>query len=61
MSCPICEGETAEKYRPFCSGRCADVDLSKWFSGAYATPSQDPDDLEKLVEALEKDPDQKPH
>ena len=27
MSCPICARETDPKYRPFCSRRCADVDL----------------------------------
>ncbi len=61
MSCPICSGETVAKYRPFCSDRCADVDLAKWFSGAYATPSQDPDDIEKVMDALENDPTTKPH
>ncbi len=35
MSCPICEKETDVKYRPFCSRRCADVDLGKWLTGAY--------------------------
>jgi endogenous inhibitor of DNA gyrase (YacG/DUF329 family) len=25
-------------FRPFCSKRCADVDLHRWFSGAYAVP-----------------------
>tara|TARA_R110002020_G_scaffold451607_1_gene665606 strand:- start:3169 stop:3354 length:186 start_codon:yes stop_codon:yes gene_type:complete len=61
MSCPICADETVEKYRPFCSRRCADVDLAKWFSGAYAAPSQDPDDIEKAIEALENTPSEKPH
>jgi len=61
MSCPICEGETVEKYRPFCSGRCADIDLAKWFSGAYATPSQDPEDMEKALDALEKTTPQIPN
>ncbi len=61
MSCPICAGEIDQKYRPFCSRRCADVDLAKWFSGAYATPSQDPEDLEKAIDALENDPPKKPH
>jgi endogenous inhibitor of DNA gyrase (YacG/DUF329 family) len=37
--CPIC-GKPAEmpRYRPFCSPRCADVDLGRWFSDAYAIP-----------------------
>ena len=36
--CPICERPTEPKYRPFCSRRCADVDLSRWLRGAYAIP-----------------------
>ncbi|MFG1297866.1 DNA gyrase inhibitor YacG [Xanthobacter variabilis] len=36
--CPICGKPQVEKYRPFCSKRCADVDLNRWLSGAYAIP-----------------------
>ncbi len=53
MTCPICAAETDPKYRPFCSRRCADVDLAKWLTGSYAIPSGDPDDLDALPEALE--------
>ena len=42
MSCPICEEETVPKYRPFCSKRCADIDLGKWLSGSYAIPEATP-------------------
>ena len=52
--CPIC-GELTEndKYRPFCSKRCADVDLGRWFNGDYNVPAEELDDadyaeLEKL-------------
>lgn len=44
MACPICERETDPKYRPFCSKRCADVDLAKWLTGSYAIPSDEDDD-----------------
>lgn len=44
MSCPICEKDPDEKYRPFCSRRCADVDLGKWLTGRYAIPSTDTDE-----------------
>lgn len=54
MSCPICSKDTVEKFRPFCSKRCADIDLGKWMTGAYAIPSQDPDDDDDLMEELEK-------
>ena len=42
--CPICGRATALDYRPFCSRRCADVDLSRWLSGAYAIPARPDDD-----------------
>jgi endogenous inhibitor of DNA gyrase (YacG/DUF329 family) len=41
MACPICEKPTATDFRPFCSKRCADVDLGKWFTGGYAIPAND--------------------
>lgn len=39
MTCPICSKETDPKYRPFCSKRCADVDLGRWLKGSYAIPA----------------------
>jgi endogenous inhibitor of DNA gyrase (YacG/DUF329 family) len=36
--CPICGKPQEAEYRPFCSRRCADVDLQRWFSGRYAIP-----------------------
>lgn len=53
MSCPICAKDTDAKYRPFCSRRCADVDLSKWLGGSYAIPSEDPEDLEEAANLME--------
>lgn len=44
--CPICSRPTDAKFRPFCSKRCADVDLAKWLTGAYAIPASDSDDPE---------------
>ncbi|SMX42458.1 DNA gyrase inhibitor YacG [Maliponia aquimaris] len=60
MSCPICSRETDPKYRPFCSRRCADVDLAKWLGGSYAIPSDDPEDMEKAAQAV-VDEERKPH
>ncbi|HKK85368.1 MAG TPA: DNA gyrase inhibitor YacG [Roseovarius sp.] len=60
MTCPICKKPADTRYRPFCSKRCADVDLGKWFSGDYAVPSADPEDVETAIEAVEQTP-QKPH
>lgn len=36
--CPICDKPATAASRPFCSPRCADVDLQRWFSGRYAVP-----------------------
>jgi endogenous inhibitor of DNA gyrase (YacG/DUF329 family) len=33
--CPICGKPTVHAVRPFCSARCADIDLGRWVSGAY--------------------------
>ena len=36
--CPICRRAAAEKYAPFCSRRCADIDLHRLLGGVYAIP-----------------------
>jgi endogenous inhibitor of DNA gyrase (YacG/DUF329 family) len=42
--CPIC-GETPDgRYRPFCSKRCADIDLGRWFGERYVVPGDAPSD-----------------
>jgi len=35
VTCPICQRESAARYRPFCSRRCADIDLGRWLKGQY--------------------------
>jgi uncharacterized protein len=44
--CPICLQPAVKAYRPFCSRRCADVDLGKWLTGQYTVPAGvgEPDD-----------------
>ncbi len=43
--CPMCEKRPGvPEYRPFCSKRCADVDLGKWLGGNYAIPAVEPAD-----------------
>lgn len=56
MTCPICDRDSVVAYRPFCSKRCADMDLGKWLSGSYAVPSREPEDIEALNRDLSKDP-----
>ena len=36
--CPICGKMSVQAYHPFCSKRCADVDLQRWFTGGYVLP-----------------------
>lgn len=50
MSCPICGEDTVKQFRPFCSKRCADIDLAKWLNGSYAVPSQREDDLDDEIQ-----------
>ena len=50
MSCPNCGEDTLKPFRPFCSKRCADVDLAKWLNGSYAVPSQREEDIDAEVE-----------
>lgn len=42
--CPICGKPTNPEHRPFCSKRCADVDLNRWLSGTYAIPTVEDDE-----------------
>jgi endogenous inhibitor of DNA gyrase (YacG/DUF329 family) len=47
-TCPICrKGSATAPYAPFCSKRCADVDLQRWFSGVYAVPAVEQDEAEE--------------
>lgn len=47
--CPICGKPAVTEFRPFCSKRCADLDLQKWLSNSYAVPGEpvDPETLPK--------------
>jgi endogenous inhibitor of DNA gyrase (YacG/DUF329 family) len=42
-ACPICGQPSSRATWPFCSRRCADIDLNRWLSGAYAIPAADED------------------
>lgn len=58
MPCPICDKETDPAYRPFCSRRCADIDLGKWLTEGYRIPDDDPAETEDA--APSDDPDRAP-
>lgn len=38
--CPICGKPAEARFRPFCSARCADVDLARWLRGDYRIPGE---------------------
>ena len=44
MTCPICAKESDANYKPFCSRRCADIDLGKWLTESYTIPVKPADD-----------------
>lgn len=49
--CPICrKAEADPKYRPFCSRRCSEIDLQRWFTGAYVLPGEPEDAPDEEVE-----------
>jgi endogenous inhibitor of DNA gyrase (YacG/DUF329 family) len=54
--CPICSKPEAEGFKPFCSKRCADIDLGRWLKGGYAIPGA-PVDPASPSNPSEKDPD----
>jgi uncharacterized protein len=62
VTCPICAKETDPKYRPFCSRRCADVDLGRWLTGSYAIPAEaaEDDDLSSDDARFDDDPPPRP-
>ncbi len=63
--CPICkQNEAVPAYKPFCSKRCADVDLHRWLGGHYAVPAvEPPDDFDAEIDAAvsETEPSHKLH
>ena len=40
--CPICGKPSSQADFPFCSARCADIDLNRWLSGRYVIPGDAP-------------------
>lgn len=43
--CPVCDKPAAADFQPFCSRRCADIDLGRWLKGSYVIPAA-PDEAE---------------
>lgn len=53
--CPICGKPQVHAFRPFCSRRCADVDLARWLGGRYAIPAEPVEGEEGRDEAARDD------
>lgn len=51
VKCPTCGEMASNAARPFCSSRCADIDLGRWFQGKYAIPAVDTAD-DTIIDAL---------
>lgn len=55
-TCPMCGRLASPKTAPFCSVRCADVDLGRWLTGSYVIPVAD-DEIDDAEEADDSRPD----
>jgi endogenous inhibitor of DNA gyrase (YacG/DUF329 family) len=49
-ACPNCGKPRSERYDPFCSKRCADVDLHRWLKGGYVIPGAESGEGEREPE-----------
>ena len=55
-ACPLCEQPAKAPHTPFCSRRCAQLDLGKWLTGDYTIPAHEAmedSDIEMLLAAHE--------
>jgi endogenous inhibitor of DNA gyrase (YacG/DUF329 family) len=56
--CPICGKPVEAEYRPFCSARCKQIDLNRWFTESYRVPARVVDDEEEDVPARSDQPEE---
>ena len=52
--CPLCGRAATTRYRPFCSKRCADLDLGRWLKGSYVIPGPELEEDEDGIAMSEK-------
>lgn len=48
--CPVCKKPADEKFTPFCSSRCAKIDLGRWFSETYTVATDEEPEIEDARE-----------
>lgn len=53
--CPICGKPVEKAFRPFCSKRCADVDLQRWLSDRYVFPGGEDSDENPSSEVINRE------
>ena len=56
-ACPICKKPRSAEFAPFCSSRCKDRDLVKWFGDGYAVPGRpaNPEEIAGEIVREERD------
>ena len=55
--CPICKKTSVFEFRPFCSKRCADIDLAHWFRGDYRVEGEEKGEEEEGEKENQEDQD----
>ena len=50
LKCPLCGNKTKKECRPFCSTRCAHIDLGNWLNEDYRVPVIEYNDLDDFEE-----------
>ena len=48
--CPICGKQTILEYQPFCSKKCADIDLGRWLKGTYVVHTNETPTPEEMAD-----------
>lgn len=46
--CPICKKMSTQEFHPFCTARCANVDLNRWLTGSYVIPATDDEEEDEM-------------
>ena len=52
--CPICQKDEEARFRPFCSKRCADIDLGRWLKGSYIIAGDEGANLTREIKSGRK-------
>ncbi len=53
--CALCGRPADPAYKPFCSKRCADVDLQRWLTGGYVIPGEEPGEGEDSPSGVDEE------